>query len=159
MPCLHVTTFIIASSIVLLIYSCNKTDHLSYKHTNIIMFAIYEILNLIVNIHLIISFLFSLLPHRIYTKNNLRTHHACVLNIYMIKDIIIIRFVLKVTLCMIGITFFMLLLSSTDCLFKKSLRSTIRVSKGLDPDQDNVLVATHHSMYVTSFWNVVTLHK
>ena len=23
----------------------------------------------------------------------------------------------------------------------------------------NVLVATHHSLYVTSFWNVATLHK
>ena len=25
--------------------------------------------------------------------------------------------------------------------------------------EENVLVATHHSLYVTSFWNVATLHK
>ena len=113
MPCLHVTAFIIASSIVLLIYSCNKTDHLSYKLTNNSMFAIYEILNLIVNIHLIvivnihliISFLFLFCLIEYIPKTICGTHHACVLNIYMIKDIIIIRFVLKITLCMLGITF------------------------------------------------------
>ena len=45
---------------------------------------------------------------------------------------------LVLTLCMLGIV--MLLMSSADIFkinfFKKSFRNTIRVSNGLDPDQD-----------------------